>query len=1112
MEGATERTTGFADVPSRYDGVKLEEEVLALWREHDMFNEAQRKSEGRPLYCWNEGPPTANGRPGIHHVLARTFKDIFPRFKHMQGYHCPRKAGWDTHGLPVEHEIEKELGIFDKAEIEHQVGVAEFTRRCRESVMRYIGDWERMTERMGFWVNMGDAYYTLDNSFIESVWWLLRRIWDKGLIYQGYKVVPYDPRIGATLSSHEVALGYKEVEDPSIYVRFPVEGVERTSFLVWTTTPWTLPSNLALAVHPEVDYVFVRTGPGSGLIADAEASGSAQGQGASASVREAGPGSERPARVDSPAEADASDAARASASSGGEILILAEALVDTVLRDTEYTIEKRVKGTELEGMRYTRLFDHLPAAGPICHVWTADFVTIEDGTGIVHCAPAYGEDDIRLCRAKGLPVVHGVGLDGCFLPEVEPVAGKFFKDADPILIADLEERGLMYRSERYLHNYPHGWRTGDPLIYYAKHAWYIETSRIRDRMVELNRTINWVPETIRDGRFGNWLANNVDWALSRERFWGTPLPVWTDGEGDFVCIGSIAELEALCGRSLEGVDLHRPAVDEITFMHPDNGRMYRRVPEVIDCWFDSGAMSYAQFHYPFENRELFESRFPADYICEAIDQTRGWFYSLHAIAALVSDSVAYRNCICLAHIVDKDGKKMSKSQGNIVDPYDVFDHVGADPLRWYLACRIAPEAQKRISVDFVRGVASGFINTWWNTYAFFVMYAKLDRVDLAEDVPLAERPEIDRWALALLHRTVAGVTDALEAYDVPAAGQAIESFVDQLSNWYVRRNRRRFWKAAAGPDKQAAYLTLYECLHTVNRLMAPIMPFITETVHRNLVRGVDDSAPASVHMSEWPVPDPAARDDALIAEIDVVQRVVGLGRAARNSSGVRVRQPLSRLLVRTPDEGSAMFVARHEAQILEELNVKAVEMLAPDAELVSYRIKPNLPRTGKRFGKRVPAIRDALAAADGGAIAAAVAAGRTFDVDAGGEAITFEPEDVLVETTSAEGYACAEEGAYLAGLDTSLTEALEREGLARELVRTVQEARKQAGLDVSDRITLRIDGTSDIAAALDAHRDYVMEETLAIGWGEAKWSPAYSVEHSLGDRQWAIGLARADGR
>lgn len=1045
---------GFADVQGRYDGTQLESEILALWREHDVFNAAQEQSAGRPLYVWNEGPPTANGRPGIHHVLARTFKDIFPRFKHMQGYHCPRKAGWDTHGLPVEHEIEKQLGIFDKAEIERQVGVAEFTRRCRESVQLYIDDWERMTERMGFWVNLSDAYSTFDNAYIESVWWLLRQIWDKGLLYRGYKVVPYDPRIGATLSSQEVALGYREVDDPSIYVRFPVEGARDTSFLIWTTTPWTLPSNLALAAHPDVEYIFART--------------------------------------------------------GGETLILAEALAESSLRDSEYTVEKRVKGSDLAGMGYARLFDYLPAEGPICRVWTADFVTVDEGTGLVHCAPAYGEDDLRLCQRNGVPVVHGVGLDGCFVPAVEPVAGTFFKDADPTLIALLEERGLMYRSERVLHNYPHGWRTGDPLIYYAKDAWFIETSRFRDRMAELNRSINWVPHTIRDGRFGNWLENNVDWALSRERFWGTPLPVWTDGDGDYMCIGSIEELESLCGRSLADVDLHRPAVDEITFTHPDSGRTYRRVPEVIDCWFDSGAMSYAQFHYPFENADLLESRFPADYICEAIDQTRGWFYSLHAIATLVSDSVAYRNCICLAHVVDQDGKKMSKSLGNILDPYEVFDRVGADPLRWYLACRQAPEAQKRVSVDLVREVAAGFINTFWNTYAFFVMYAKLDEVDVGSDVPIAERPEIDRWALAALNETVSVTTRALESYDVLAAGRAIESFVDVLSNWYVRRNRRRFWKAAEGRDKQAAYLTLYECLHTANRLMAPFMPFLSEAVHQNLVRGVDGTAPLSVHMSEWPAPDADARDDALIAEIEVVQRVIGLGRAARNSSGLRVRQPLARLLARTPDAADASILARHADQIREELNVKSVEVLASDADLLSYRVRPNLPRIGKRYGRRVPAIRDALAKADGRAIATAVNDGRSFEVALEDETLSFEPEDVLVESTSAEGYACAEESGYLVGLDTILTESLEREGLARELVRTVQEARKQAGLDVSDRITLGIDGSPDIRAALDQHRNFVMEETLATRWAEPEWSPGYSAEHSLGKARWTIRLARID--
>ena len=520
----------FEEVTGRYDGPELEQEILDLWREHDVFNRSIAEGEGKPLYIWNEGPPTANGKPGIHHVLARTFKDLFPRFKTMQGYHCPRKAGWDTHGLPVEHEVEKELGIFDKAEIERQIGVAEFTRRCRESVMRYIGDWEKMTERMGFWVNMDEAYYTLNNEFIESVWWLLKTMWDKGLIYQGHKVVPYDPRIGATLSSHEVALGYKEVEDPSVTIRFRLADQVDTSFLVWTTTPWTLPSNLALAVHPEVDYVYVKT--------------------------------------------------------ADETLIVAEALRESVLRDQPHEVVKTVKGTELVGIKYERLFDYLPATGPICQVWPADFVTIEDGTGIVHCAPGYGEDDARLCQANGIPVVHGVGLDGCFLDIVEPVAGKFFKDADPIIIDLLTQRGLMFRSEKYLHNYPHGWRTGDPLIYYAKNAWYIRTSEYRERMVALNQTINWVPSTIRDGRFGNWLANNIDWALSRERFWGTPLPVWTDGDGDFMCIGSVAELETLCGRSLKEVDLHRPAVDEITFTHPDNGREYRRVPDVITVALD----------------------------------------------------------------------------------------------------------------------------------------------------------------------------------------------------------------------------------------------------------------------------------------------------------------------------------------------------------------------------------------------------------------------------------------------------------------------------------------------------------------------------------------------
>ena len=711
----------FAQVDSRYNGPALEQEILAFWEARSIFQKTLQQSEGRPRFSFNEGPPTANGKPGIHHVLARTFKDIYPRYKTMRGYHAPRKGGWDTHGLPVEHEIEKQLGIFDKKEIEQRIGITEFNRRCRESVMTYIGEWEDMTRRMGYWVNLDDAYYTLDNDYIESVWSLLKEIWDKDLIYQGYKVVPYDPRIGATLSSHEVAQGYREVEDPSVTVRFRLADEDNVSFLVWTTTPWTLPSNLLLAVGAEIDYARVAC--------------------------------------------------------GSETVILAAARIEAVLGDEPHEIIETVKGRELVGLRYRRLFDYLAVeSGDPFRVVTADFVGVDNGTGIVHTAPAYGVDDLELGQREGLPVIHGVGLDGCFKAEVAPLAGKFFKEGDPIINQLLKERGLMFRDEKILHNYPFGWRTGDPLIYYAKEAWYIRTTAIKESMVNLNRTINWVPTTIRDGRFGKWLENNIDWALSRERFWGTPLPVWRSDDGDCICIGSRRQLETLTGQSLGEVDLHRPRIDEITFRK--DGKTYVRVPEVIDCWFDSGAMTYAQWHYPFENRETFEAHFPADYVCEAIDQTRGWFYTLHAIAVLVSGSVAYKNCVCLSHIVDSHGKKMSKSQGNIVNPYEVFDTIGADALRWLFLARTAPEGQKRISKDIVREVASSFINTFWNTYAFFVLYARLDRIDLGHQVDYAKRPEIDRWILALAHHTVKTVTDALDNYDAKGAG-------NPSKNWWT---------------------------------------------------------------------------------------------------------------------------------------------------------------------------------------------------------------------------------------------------------------------------------------------------------------------------------------
>ena len=1041
----------FKEVAGRYDGPALETEVLEFWREHDTFAKSLEQTEGGPLFTLNEGPPTANGKPGIHHVLARSFKDVFPRYKTMRGFHAPRKAGWDTHGLPVEHEVEKELGIFDKKEIEEKVGVAEFTKRCRESVMRYIGDWEKMTERMGFWVNLDEAYYTLDNSYIESVWNLLRKIWDKGLIYRGYKVVPYDPRIGATLSSHELALGYKEVEDPSITVRFKLDGEDDTYFLVWTTTPWTLPSNLALAVGEDIDYSFC--------------------------------------------------------AHDGQTLIVAEALREAVFRDEAHSVAKTVKGAELVGTRYEQLFDYLSVDAPNAfQVFAADFVSTEDGTGIVHTAPAYGVDDLAFGQANDLPVLHGVGLDGHFVAAVEPVADMFFKDADKPLIRLLKERGMMFRSERYTHNYPFGWRTGDPILYYAKNAWYIRTSKFRERMSELNQTINWVPEHIRDGRFGKWLENNIDWALSRERFWGTPLPVWSDGQGEYICVGSVQELEELTGRELSELDLHRPAVDEVSF--EKDGKTWNRVPEVIDCWFDSGAMSYAQWHYPFENEDTFEAHFPAEYICEAIDQTRGWFYTLHAIATLVSDSVAYKNCICLNLIVDKDGKKMSKSLGNIIDPYDVFDTVGADALRWYFLARLSPDVPKRISVDIVADVASSFINTFWNTYGFFVLYARLDDVDLTKDVAVGDRPEIDRWALALTQQTITTVTAALDNYDAKTAGEALEAFVDQLSNWYVRRNRRRFWKSTDPEDKHAAYLTLYQCLDAAHKLMAPFVPFLSEHVYQNLVKGIHPEAPDSVHLAAWPEGDPAWKNDGLLRDIGVVQKVVGLARQAREQSGVRTRQPLALLRVRAPDDAAAKALDAHQDQILEELNVKGIEFIARDDAHVSYRIKANLPVLGKKHGKDLPRIRKALEQIDGAEVAGNVARGVSTVISVGTATLELTPGELIVETSAAEGYACAEDAGYLTELDSALTDDLINEGLAREIVRSIQDARKQARLEVSDRIVLGVSGSDGVEKALAEHRDYVMTETLATEWQTNQADPIYSGNRELGDESWVIEFAK----
>ena len=1037
----------FRPVPDQPNSPEREQAILDFWRRERIFERSLEQTKDGAPYSFYEGPPTANGKPGVHHVLARSFKDLFPRFWTMRGRRVWRRAGWDTHGLPVEHEIEKELGILDKSRIEAEVGVAEFTRRCRESVYRYISEWNRLTQRMGYWVDLEHAYYTLTNEYIESVWWLLKQLWERGLIVQDYKSVPYDPRIGATLSDHEVAQGYRETDDPSVYVRFRLKDDPKTSLLAWTTTPWTLPANMALAVHPEVTYCYVVAGSA-----------------------DAGP---------------------------TETLIVAEPLVDAIF-GPDAVVADRKTGEQLAGARYVPLYDYCKSEKDRYYVVAAPFVTTTDGTGIVHVAPAYGPDDLALGKELDLPIYYSVDFTGHVVPDVEVAAGLFFKAADPPIVADLQRRGLMFRSGTIRHVYPFGWRTDDPLLYIAKTAWFIRTTAFKEQLLANNDAINWIPETIKYGRFGNWLENNVDWALSRERFWGTPLPLWTDGK-EYVCIGSRRELEERCGRPLADLDLHRPAIDEIAFTA--GGREFRRVPEVIDAWFDSGAMPYAQWHYPFEHEAEFRESFPADFICEAVDQTRGWFYSLHAIATLLFASPAYRNVICLGLVVDAKGEKMSKSRGNVLDPWLVFDTLGADALRWYFLTGSAPGVAKRASIETIREGSRGLLNTLWNTLKFFVLYANEDAIGVPADVALEQRPDMDRWAVARLHEVIGDVSDRLEAYDAQGAGRTIEAFVDELSNWYVRLSRNRFWGAQLTPDKSAAYRTLYECLSAVALLLAPFVPFLAESIHQHLGAG----ASQSVHLARWPSSDAARIDAELLAAMRAAQSAIDIGRQARAAAKIKTRQPLPAAYVRARDRSADAALRRFRALILEELNVKDLQVVGLDAQFIDYALRPNLPRLGPRFGKKIAAVRSALHAADARAIAAAVANRQSFEVNANGETFTLEPDDVLVDSKSAQGFAFAEGDGMLVALDTRIDRALELEGVAREIVRAVQDARKQAGLRVSDRIKLRIDAAGDRAEAIARWRDYIAGETLAVELNGAPFDPLLEVP----GRDFSIAIAAA---
>ncbi len=1029
-------------VPPQVDLPALEKDVLAFWSEHETFPKSLARTEGAPRWTFYEGPPTANGMPGTHHVEARVFKDVFPRFKTMQGFHVERKAGWDCHGLPVELAVEKELGFSGKGDIE-AYGVAEFNAKCRESVLRNVDLFRAMTERMGYWVNMDDPYTTMSTDFVQSVWWALKEIHSAGLLVEDYRVAPYCPRCGTGLSDHELAQGYETVTDPSVYVRFPLtsgpwseggseSGLEGRSaqLLVWTTTPWTLVSNTAVAVNPAVTYVAV-----------------------------------------------ANDT---------ETLVLAEPLLEKVLGEglPGWREVGRISGAEMERWTYQRPFELVPFPSEAHFVVLGDYVTTEDGTGLVHQSPAFGEDDMNVCRAYGLPVVTPVRPDGHFEDDIALVGGQFFKHADADLVRDLEERGLLFRHQAYEHTYPHCWRCHTALLYYAQPSWYVRTTQRKDALLRENERTNWHPETIQWGRYGDWLNNNIDWALSRRRYWGTPLPIWRCAEDHQVCVGSLAELSELTGTDQSGLDPHRPYVDEVTFDCPTCGATATRVPDVIDAWFDSGSMPFAQWGYPHVegSKERFEQAFPADFICEAIDQTRGWFYTLMAVNTLVFDRSSYKNVVCLGHILAEDGRKMSKHLGNILEPIPLMDEHGADAVRWFMAASGSPWMARRVGHATIQETVRKVLLTYWNTVAFHVLYARSANWSPGSgDVPpVAERPVLDRWLHAETARLVGDVTTALENFDTQRVGTTVSAFVDDLSNWYVRRSRRRFWDG-----DPAALQTLHDTLDTLTRLMAPLTPFITERVWQDVIRPVDAAAAESVHLADWPAYDGTSVDRDLAERVALARRIVELGRAARAEAKVRTRQPLRRALV--PSAAHARLGEELLAEVAEELNVGAVESLASAGDLVDHSAKGNFRALGKRFAKRTPLVAAAIAAADAEALARSLADTGTATVDVEGSPEEVLSDEVILSERPREGWSVVNEQGETVALDLELTPDLVRAGLAREVVRTVQEARKSSGLEVSDRIALvwRVDDTQgELAAALREHRDVIAGEVLATSADE----------------------------
>jgi len=1041
----------FKELTDRLSYPAIEKEILSFWKEYRIFEKSISVREGKPGFTFYEGPPTANGRPGIHHVMSRTLKDLVCRYKTMCGFQVHRKAGWDTHGLPVEIEVEKQLGFKHKDQIV-KYGVAEFNAKCRESVWKYKTEWEMMTEQMGYWVDITTPYITFKNEYIESVWWALKRYYDDGMIYKGYKIQPYCPRCETPLSSHEVSLGYDDVKDPSVFVRMKLKRQPDTSFLVWTTTPWTLVSNVALAVAPDVDYVKVEHKE--------------------------------------------------------EQLILAEPRLGVL--DGEYTILEKTKGSALVGTEYERIFDYHPVDKKAFYIIEADFVTVEDGTGIVHIAPAYGEDDYEISKKYKLPTIHPVNKSGEFGSEVTDFAGHFVKDADSLIIQNLKSRRILYKKETITHSYPHCWRCKTPLLYYACESWYISTTKYADRMIALNKQINWVPPEVGEGRFGNWLEENKDWALSRDRFWGTPLPIWIcDSCKKEKFVGSIEEFRQ--GRDVpDTIDLHKPFVDTVTFGCSCGGTM-RRTPELIDVWFDSGAMPFAQWHYPFENRDLIDSgeQYPADFICEGIDQTRGWFYSLHAIGTFLFGKPAFKNLLVNELLLDKEGQKMSKSKGNTVDPFSVLDKYGADALRWYLVTASPPWRPTMFDEEGVGEVQRKFFGTLVNIYAFFALYANIDKFCYAESrTALLERQEIDRWIISELNSLVKRYAQFMDAYDVTRASRSVSDFtIDQLSNWYVRRNRRRFWKSEKGADKTAAYQTLYECLITVTKLMAPFAPFLAEQLYRNLneVTGLEQFS--SVHLATMPTAVEASIDTDLEYRMVHAEKIVMLVRAMRMKSNLKVRQPLRRIILPIAHEREREEVRQMEEVILDEINVKSVEYVTDESGLVGKKARANFKSIGPKFGKAVQKIAQRIKEMSVMEIGELERTG-TFRLPVNGETVTVTKEDVDIVREDIAGWLVESDGDVTVALDTTLDDRLLAEGFAREFVNRVQNMRKDAGFEVTDRINIYCRAPEKLQSVLESMALYIMNETLAVEFSSAYRAGEYASRLDINGEEIDVGIER----